>query len=862
MLLRRPVVALAVAAAALLVALPAAAAPLFLASAGNATLRQLTDASCSWQSGLQLSAAVPMSPTPEAPDDPTGAELVDRRVDTVREQTRDLPHLSEPVVTLSTGAAVSPAADPDQSVVTLVARDGFAGHVDVVEGGDGPGVWLPDRFARTQGLSAGDRVTLFGEDGGTSTRVAAVFRDLRSVPEQPYWCSLRETIHGTPLGNAPVYPVALAPRDEVLSVAENGDAGMRIERAVDTEGLTTVGGRPTAEGLDRLRATTVASPEPGIFDDSAPYGAAFTSSLGDMVNRSELVLAALTGTVVPLAAAGTLAGLVIAAAAGAFWADRRRAELTVLSARGVGPVALGGKAALETAGAVVLGAVAGWAGAHGLVAAVGPSPLVTPGATRASLVAAAVALVAALAAVAGVAGFRAGRLHDTRPARHRRWARVPWEVLPLGAAVACWFALDSDVQVRAAEAVGTVARIPPRLIVAPVLLAIGLAMLGARLVRWVLTRLRTRALTMNRPAAFLALRRVSAAPLVASVLVGAVAVPVALAGFGATVTGSVDRTMHAESQLIVGADAVLTLEERAPVPPELAGRAGVVTRYVDARLGDTTVHVLGVDPETFAAAAFWDPALPGPALTELLDRVAEPGGAAVAGVAAEDAGSVLTIRDGHRELTLTAVAQLPGKQAGYPLVLVDRALLEELAPTAQSQLWARGDPDEIVAAASAAGLPVSAVARAEDVQASGVYAGITYTFDFLAAVSLLTGVVIVVGLLLYLDARSRARRSASVLLRRMGVGAAAHWRALLLEVGGLLLAGFAAGTALAAVVIALTAADYDLDPGTAPGTLVAVPWPVVAVLAVATALTAVLASAAAQRAASAARPSEVLRDTR
>ncbi|TKG72691.1 ABC transporter permease [Prauserella endophytica] len=863
MLLRRPVVALAVAVGALLVAMPAAAAPLFLSSAGNATLRQLVDASCTWQTGMHLAGAVPTRPTPEAPGDPVGEDLVDRRVELVRARTGGLDHLSEPVVTLLTPASVGPAAAPDQSLVTLAARDGFREHVDVVAGGQGRGLWLPDRFAGLQGLSVGDEVTLSSGDARVTMPVAAVFRDLRSVPELPFWCSLRETIHGAPLSDAPVFPMAFVSRGDLLAVAGDTGASMWIERAVDTGGLTTVGARPSADGLERLRADTVGSPEPGLFDDSAPYGGVFTSSLADKVNRSELVLAALTGTVGPLAGAGTVAGLVIAAAAGAFWADRRRAELAVLSARGVGPVALGGKAALETAGAVALGAVAGWAGARGLVAAAGPSPLVTPGATTASLVAAATALVAALAVIAGVAGFRAGRLHDTRPARRRRRGRVPWEILPLGAAVVCWFALDAEVQVRAADAVGTVARIPPRLIVAPILLAIGLAMLGARLVRWTLRRLRSRPRSMARPAVYLAARRVVAAPLVASVLVGATAVPVALAGYGATVTGSVDRTMHAEGQLIVGTDAVLSLKERTPVPPELAGRASVVTRYVDGRLGDTTVHVLGVDPETFAGAAFWDPALPGPSLNEVLGQLSgEPTGAAVAGMSSVDTGSVLTIRNERRELDLVDVAQLPGKQAGYPLVLVDRALLDELAPSAQPQLWARGDPGEIVAAASAAGLPVSAVARAEDVQASGVYAGITYTFAFLAAVSLLTGVVIVVGLLLYLDARSRARRSASVLLRRMGIGAAAHWRALLLEVGGLLLAGFATGAALAAAVIALTAADYDLNPATSPGTLVALPWPVFAVLAVATALTAVLASAAAQRAASAARPSGVLRDTR
>lgn len=65
---RHPGVALAVAAAALLVALPASASALFLSSASTATLQQLVDSSCRWETGGHLEAGLPLRPVPDDPD--------------------------------------------------------------------------------------------------------------------------------------------------------------------------------------------------------------------------------------------------------------------------------------------------------------------------------------------------------------------------------------------------------------------------------------------------------------------------------------------------------------------------------------------------------------------------------------------------------------------------------------------------------------------------------------------------------------------------------------------------------------------------------------------------------------------------
>ncbi|SEO45395.1 putative ABC transport system permease protein [Amycolatopsis saalfeldensis] len=871
MIWRQPTVVLAVLAAAVLVALPAASISLFLSSAGTATLQKQADAACEWAVGAQWRGQLPVVPrNPQVPEK-VGKPLLDARLTAVRQAEVGIPDLSPPVSTLISGANVTAATGtpvhPEQRLMNLVARDGFADHVQVLSGGTGPGIWLPDQFANLQQLKVGDRVSLtrgsttgLGAAGGdtplVTLRVAAVYRDLRSLPDEQYWCSLKNLYRGSPLSNAGVYPMALLSSDDLFKATDpDSGAGSLVESSVGTTGLTTASAAPVIDGLERLRARTADPQDPlGLAFSHAQY----TTSLRGMSERADEVTSALVTTVVPMGAVGALAGLVIAAAAGSFWVDRRRAELAVLSARGVGPWALVGKAVLETGAVVALGSVAGWFAARYLVAAVGPSPLVTPGAVTGSVLAGAGALLVTLGAIAVASGRRITAHFDTRATRARLW---PWELIPLVAAVVCYFVLG-DGTVSGLGTAGSVAGIPPRLVVVPLLLVIGLALFAARIVRWSVVR--ANPVKVTRPVSFLSWQRIASGPAAAAVLIAATAIPVALSVYATTVTGSVDRTLHAESQLIVGSDVVLGLTGPAHVPPDLAGRTSLVDRYDSGHVGSTTVNVLGVDPETFATTAFWDDALPGPTLAELMGKLAAPGAPAgiLAGLPATPASADVRINGQTTRLSITTVAQLPGKNSGFPQLLVRKDLLDRLAgENAHSQLWMRGDPARNLAALSGTGTQIGTISQAQEVTANGVYAAITYTFVFLTAVSVLAGAIVLVGLLLYLNARARARRSAYVLLRRMGIGPPAHWRALLYEVGGLLIAGFAFGLVFAAVAVAVTSPGYDLDPGIAPGTLISAPWSLALRLAAATLLAAVLATLAAQRAVSRARPAEVLRDT-
>ncbi len=170
-LLRRPGVLATVAGASAVVVAALAAVPLFLSSAGTASIE------------LQAAERCPRD---------TGVALVDPRAADVREARAD-PFVAVADRLGSTNrwtrlqlVPLAPVGVTDSTEqVTVLARDGALEHVDVVEGGDGAGVWLTDRAAGETGIGVGDRARL----GGVEVPVAGVHRDLAGNSVDRFWCS-------------------------------------------------------------------------------------------------------------------------------------------------------------------------------------------------------------------------------------------------------------------------------------------------------------------------------------------------------------------------------------------------------------------------------------------------------------------------------------------------------------------------------------------------------------------------------------------------------------------------------------------------------------------------------------------------
>lgn len=866
LLLTRPGVAFALLAAAFVAALPAAAAPLFLSSARNAALTNQISQSCQWSSGAHVTAqlAIPSAAvTREAPR--STQDLVRYRKEKLA--TLAPPGLTAPVhsIWMTTGGA---AAGKDLGPVNYMTRDGFADHVRLMSGGTGPGAWLPDRFATQNNLKVGDTMTVVGYSvpsfGGppspprnADVTVAAIYTDLRKTPFDPYWCAHRALYEGDPgqeFTNRPIAPLVLL--DEATFLAGPIDVSapqMRHDAdfALADPKIDVQKAAGLARGVGHMRQELQKDPKTNT-------GLTFIGYMPKYVPRTDLVRRSLTPPVLAITSAGVSVGLLVVAAAALFWVQRRRRELTVLAAHGVGPAPLGLKALLEAMPALVVGAVAGWWSAFLLVRAVGPAPVFTDDARPRSMLAAGAALVAALAVVAVAAGMRSRWLTDvvTRHRRRRLFA-VPWELGLVAAGAGAWFLLDDSTEARS-DGFGAVAQVPGRLLIVPILVIIGLAGFGGRLgARWL--RRRSMRPGSRRPAVFLAGRRLSREAAIAAMLAAATAVPIAFAAYGATVNGSVRATLQAEAGFMVGADVVVTLAEPAAVPSSLAGSTTEVTRVSSVLVGGIQTDILVIDPKTFTRDSAWDDRPVGVDADEAMTIVRD-GGAVGARPLKTGEQKVTYVGREYPAIRLTAVDALMSSQGSYPTMLVSRETAGELLERGTPQLWIHGDAVQIRKKLAAANLPVSRVVVARDLYGDTVFEAVTYTFDYLAALSLLTALITAVGLLLYLESRAPAHRRGYALLRRMRFRPGSHRAALAVELSAPLGAGLLGGTALAFGIVAVLSDEFEINTTLPPGTVVAVPYPVLAATAAAVAVIALLAIGYAQRRVGRATPAEVLRE--
>lgn len=350
--------------------------------------------------------------------------------------------------------------------------------------------------------------------------------------------------------------------------------------------------------LDRL-ASAVASLESGpgvqrlraVVDDGLEAQTNLDEVLADHARLRSgidpLLLLAAVGT-------GSLAVIVLAMAGGVA-ADRRRAELALLRARGASLPGLAVRLLAETA------VVAVPAGALGLTAAL----LLLPGARTAPALAAALTVVL-LACVAlplrAVAAHRTVRMHDgredltaTRPSRRRTVAELTVLVIAVGAVAALRRQGSGSTALVAA---------------APLLTGVVAALLLARLHPLPLRALSRATTRMRGLVVPLSLAHVARAPGFAVLPLLALLSALTTAAFGGSVLAGVTAARDQAALLEVGADARIETTTGV-LPRALADRVrrlpGVrdmteadVTHDAKPQQGSQLLPLAGVDPDAYA----------------------------------------------------------------------------------------------------------------------------------------------------------------------------------------------------------------------------------------------------------------------
>jgi putative ABC transport system permease protein len=888
LLLRRsPAVLLAVLAAGLILGAAAAATPLFLASASNAALTRQIQERCPPTVGLQVQSNGSMGgpiTTEEARRAglgsarawPAGRELLAVRERAVGQAVAQVPNLRPPVLAMHGPQVQLTGAAPDRlSGGRLLYRDGFAGQIRKLDTAGGvAGVWLPSQAAAQLGVRPGDRIGLSLTGRQASARVAGVYQELHRLPPTPFWCSLGGVVYPPGFAEDPPPPLVLADRAMFAELSRRLQEP-RLEYTWDLaleDGTTLAEARRTVAALPAARQAVAADGSGMLTPEQAQAvnspGVVLTrTELPFVVQRSEAIVAAVGGAIGPVAVAGTGVALLLVAAAGSYWVDRRRVEVALLAAKGVGPSAIAVKAVLEMVLWAAVGSLLGWLAAIALVRLLGPSDRLDDAAAPAALGRTGVALLAGLALLGLVAGLRARGLTERGlGARPGVLGRVPWELAVLALAALAFRRLATQ-----GPPVATATE-PPRidllLLAFPMLFLVGAAGLAVRLLGLLVPRLRTAGSTWPH-AMYLAARRVAHGARLALLLVAASALSIGVLVYAATLTLSVRTTLDAKARTFVGSDvAVEGFTRDAALPPDLD--ATVVDRYEEVLVDGSPVTMLAIDPATFERAAFWDGALADAPLDRIVrDLAPGPAGAPVPAVVV---GATLPDRFAFdlflgtrgRNVRMQAsvserVRAFPGMRAN-PLVVVDRQALDGLEPAKETLLWARGEREQVLAALDRADVRVvGVVTDARDVLDVSSFLATSWTFGFLQALGVLTGLITAGGLLLYLETRQRSRRAAYALSRRMGLSRAAHLGSLLAEVGGTLLGGFAIGVGLSSVAARLVYLRLDALPSVPPVPLLRTP--VLALTGTAAAVLAVtwLAAWMAQRSADRTNLAEVLR---
>lgn len=869
LLLHYPELLIAITATTFILALAGASGTLFLSSASSAALDQELQSVSSSLAGLTVLQY-------ETPPDQSLREATALRDETLRSVLDPLEGLRPRILTL---LGADPAVVNPQTRATspgrLLFRTGALEHVEPVAAGGGPGVWIADSTAEQVDLSPGDELVLAHDGRTITTRVAGIYRPLTDLPASDYWQPIGRDIYSELGGDSAPPPFVIASQALFYELDTRlGDERplARWEWPLDRAELTL----PEAEELNaELRSIERRLDDPEGSTLLAPFNFPdhFTV-LPEIVDGARQTLRGIEPSVRFLSLAGMVVSSVMIGAAGVYSLRRRRAEARVLSARGVGSIALGVKAALEALVPIALGAGLGWLAGVWLVRGLGPSPLLETGAPsnaiRAVVLSAGVALVI-LGAVSGAAGRREAEAMGSRLTG--RLARGPWELVLLILAGASYYAL-SNRGISPVDQSGQTTGIDVFLLLFPILLIAGGSIAAAKGLARVLPRLRSVGSGWP-PSLWLACRRVSAMPGLALVFVAASALATGILGYAGALVESIAATATAKAQIAVGSDFAGALgvgtelpDDALPFPATEVHRVDQLSLAPSERLAT----LLMVDTETFEQGAFWADDFAGRPLDELLTALDRESGNALPVVFTGDArGNDNQVQLFSSDINFDVVASAeawPGMSINQPTIVASRRNVERVLDLTEGslsgtnltrQIWAKGEPETILDTLERRDIPVSVVLTAEEARTTPALLAASWTFAFLQAIGIGSGLVVLSGLLLYMQARQRAGVISFALARRMGMAALTYRISVMLELAVMLLTALLIGITLSLIAVVLIYRSFDILPQLPPEPLLRLPLLLIGGTALALLLIAVAGSLRMQRLAQRANVAEVLR---
>ena len=758
-------------------------------------------------------------------------------------------------------------------------------HVQVLAGTDGTGLWLPEFIATPLGVGPGDEVVLHSGSEEVVGSVDGVYASLYTQPRQGYWRHWNDDIYPCPEITCAAPPqFILADHDQLIELSERlgvrkgafawqapvaSDPPLTLARARELAAFTDSLEREMSPGGSRYRLFRCCGP---TYTRHGTVDVTFSGNAGLVVGEVEQRIAAVRGPMAVLLIAGLAIALAVVAAAAIFVVAGRRVEMGVLTIRGWGPVAFGAKTVLETTLPAVIGGAIGFATATLLVASVGPDAPVDPLARSVAMAAAVAGTVTSLVVVGIVSGVAFVARHEHRHRLTRALAAAPWELAALAAA----WVLARRLADGGVEQIGGIERPRPAVFLFPLMLALAVAIVGARIVRLALTWSRRVRRSTRAGATWLAIRRLRSAPGLTSLLLVAGILSLTIATAALATVSSLRATVRSKAEVFVGSQVQVRVEGPAEISADFPFPLTTVTRLHDAGTIDDTetrFDLLAIDPATFADAGSWNDAFSDTPLGTLLERLAERRAGAAPVVLANGDGVTPTTIEIARE---TVPVQVVGEAAAFPgassdrrpLLVMDRAVLAVafrglpdplLVPRATSEVWIDGPPGDVQPRLQELGIRPLLVITADEVEDIPFIDAAVQTFLVLQVLGYSAVVLLLVVGVVYLHARQRGRAVATTLSDRMGMPRSTMRTASILELGGLLLASLLVGTFTGAIATGVIVPSIDPLPTIPPEPLLEFPFAAIATTAFCLAVATILGGTAADRGARHFSTAEVMR---
>ena len=528
-----------------------------------------------------------------------------------------------------------------------------------------------------------------------------------------------------------------------------------------------------------------------------------------VVRHAEASTAVVAGTMAPVRLVALLSSIALLGAATALLAHERQRELRLRLLKGQSPRSLGLRVARSAASAVVIGTVVGGVLAVLAVRYLGPAPEFETAAIRSAIFYTLIGSVVAFVVIAFVAATHARTFVDGR-LRQRSWVRlVPWELIPVAAAVAAFARLDriggiQQIGAKAANADFWAQCFPLLAIIAP--LAVLTRPTIALLRHW---RLAGKGLS---PAVMTGLRRSLAEPGVTTSVLLATALAAGSFTVARLLTDSTSVLLAEKAAVYLGSDLTMTTRDITPLPPPFDANGTIVAR-AQGHAGSQSVDLLGIDRATFANAVHWRDDASDQALEELIAAVAPTGSGPVptivVGGPLPDTHLESLVR---RPMDIDPVATarwFPGFRNGAILVVVDRDTLEASGFTPATEILLRDPPPDAFARLSDAGLVVRNPHDPSLVFNVTSFLTVHWAYATLSILAVLIGIVVLLAQLLVLDARRQTRQAAHVLTTRMGLTSRGEAIGLVAELGPALAVGAALGVLIGWLVTRISIARLD-----------------------------------------------------